>query len=221
VLPLSVAVCGRSWAAERKRYCPELDVVTAPAFRYRRVWRERKEKQAAASFLVLIILPLDLENALGLLKFAVELPGRPEAKAYSFLLKPHPALPVDVLLSRSGLSLPSSLAVVKGDFSAYLEQTDAIVGNASSTLLEAVAWGIPVVVAGSLAGITHNPIPATISQDIWRLCYTTEEIAAALEHFRSMTDADRQRLAAIGRDVCAGYFEPVTREGVRSFLRLP
>jgi len=220
VLPLSVAVCGRSWVAERKRYCPEVDVMIAPAFRYSRVWRERSVTQAAADFQVLIVLPLDVENAVDLLKSIIELAGRPEMERLSFLLKPHPALSMDSLLARSCFSLPSSLTVVKGDFFEYLEQASVIIGNASSTLLEAVACGIPVIVAGSLTGVSHNPIPEAVPQDIWRLCYTAEEMAEALEHFRSMTDADRKRLVAIGRDVRAGYFEPATREAVCSFLRL-
>ena len=95
-----------------------------------------------------------------------------------------------------------------------------MLGNTSSTCLESLALGIPVVIIGSQSGLTQNPIPENVNKDIWRICYTPEELSDAISHFLNISDEERDILKKIGEEIREMYFEPVTREGVRKFLRL-
>jgi hypothetical protein len=220
VLPHCVAVCGRSLIEERKQFCPDLDVKMAPAFRYMRVWKERTGRKKSEGSRVMILLPLEMESAADIVRSAIELPGVLPSGSIRFWLKPHPAARLETVLHRAGLSLPPELQVIEGDFSEYLEQMDVLMGNTSSTILEAIAWGIPVVIIGDRHGITRNPVPDSVPRDMWCLCYTKEEMAEAISRYTGRSAEERIRGEAIGREVREHYFEPVTRESVRAFLRL-
>jgi len=115
--------------------------------------------------------------------------------------------------------LPAALRVVEGDISAYWGQVDLIIGNTSSALLEAAAMGIPVIIIGSLHGITNNPMPESLPQDIWRLAFTKEEILTSLRSFMSCSSEDKHRFVETGRAIREGYFTPITRASVLKLLR--
>lgn len=220
VLPHTIAVCGHAMVEERRQFFPELDVVTAPAFRYMRAWNNRAVKEKSDDLRVLIPLPLETDSAAGIVSAAIEFICLLPPSSVQFWLKPHPAAHLEKILHRVGMSMPPEIKVVEGDFYEYLEQVDMLMGNVSSTTLEAIAWGIPVIIVANRYGITHNPIPETVPDDMWRLCYTKEEMGEAISRYAARSTEDRMRSAAIGRLVRELYFEPVTRESVRTFLRL-
>ena len=95
-----------------------------------------------------------------------------------------------------------------------------MISNGSSTCLETAAKGIPVIINRSQSGLTQNPIPQSINEVIWRLCYTAEELLEAITYYANRDDETIRRHEEIGRRIRAEYFEPVTPEGVRRFLRL-
>ena len=53
---------------------------------------------------------------------------------------------------------PEVFEIADGNFTESISQADLMVGNASSTSMEALAYGVPVIIAGSRRGITQNPI---------------------------------------------------------------
>ncbi len=219
VLPHAVAVCGPKLVAERKRFCRDLQVETAPAFRYMNLWKEGGKKTEAPFFRVLIILPLETQSATDILQLAIETVVSCDMENIRFLLKPHPALRLDTICDHKH-SLPSALRIVEGDISQYWEQVDLIMGNTSSALLEGAAMGIPVIIVGSLHGITNNPIPETLAKDIWRLAFTKEEVLSSLRFFMSCSSEDKQRFVEMGREIREGYFSPTTRASVLRLFRI-
>jgi hypothetical protein len=221
VLPHVIAVCGKALIEERKQFCTTINVITGPAFRYMKAWDRRQGRNPGQQFTILILFPITINNAVNILKETVRLSEILNQDNVRFFLKPHPVTRLELILKHARLSLPSQIRVVEGDLSEYILEADVVVGNTSSSFLEAVAMGIPVIIVGDRSGITYNPIPEAVSQDIWALCYTAEEMVEAIRRFISYSHEDRRHLEDIGRDIRKSYFEPVTRESVRSFLRLP
>jgi CDP-glycerol glycerophosphotransferase (TagB/SpsB family) len=186
-----------------------------------KAWDRRQGRNPGQQFTILILFPITINNAVNILKETVRLSEILNQDNVRFFLKPHPVTRLELILKHARLSLPSQIRVVEGDLSEYILEADVVVGNTSSSFLEAVAMGIPVIIVGDRSGITYNPIPEAVSQDIWALCYTAEEMVEAIRRFISYSHEDRRHLEDIGRDIRKSYFEPVTRESVRSFLRLP
>ena len=96
-----------------------------------------------------------------------------------------------------------------------------LIGNTSSTCVEALGRGVPVIVIGSQSGLTQNPIPCEIEQDIWRLCYTPAEVADAIHGYQTRTPEKVSEHIRLGSEIRQRYFEPATRDSIRMFLRLP
>ena len=68
--------------------------------------------------------------------------------------------------------------------------------------------------------MVYNPIPETITDDIWRLCYSSEEIKKAIQFYKSRSPEEIKKHEVAEKKIREEYFEPVTKEGVRRFLEL-
>jgi hypothetical protein len=109
---------------------------------------------------------------------------------------------------------------VEADFEECLEGANLLISSMSSTCLEAMAKGIPVIVVGNRFGLTHNPIPEAVQGDLFRLCFTRKELADAIKTFHSRSQEEVRKQERIGIKIREEFFEPVTVEGVRHFLEL-
>ena len=135
------------------------------------------------------------------------------------MLKPHPTVSADNIKRAFGVNWPSLFEFVEGDFNNCVEKSNLLISNASSVCVEALAKGISVIVVGSQTGLTQNPIPETITEDIWKLCYTPEEMANAIEFYAFRDDEKVKYHKMIGKKIRENYFEPVTRNSVYNFLQ--
>ncbi len=84
--------------------------------------------------------------------------------------------------------------------------------------METLAKGIPVIIVGNSHGLTQNPIPETITDEIWRLCYSPQEVANAIQFYQTSSPEKIKEHEKIGKRIREEYFEPVTKEGGREFL---
>ena len=137
------------------------------------------------------------------------------------MIKFHPTHSPKIIQKSIDEHCPSYFEFVTENFNECVERSNVLISNASSVCLETLAKGIPVIVVGSKCGLTHNPIPDKITEDIWRLCYTPKEISEAIRFYSNLDENETKRHEYIGRKICADYFKPVTRESVRQFLNLP
>ncbi len=221
IVPKECGVIGAGHIALMKEFYPLLPVTVAPAFRFGGVWRERSAWPDAGTSSVLIALPITLRDSVEILRVVLPFCASAASSHLRFRIKAHPSISTDAILQSLGVPLPPGMEFVDGDFNNWVERSHVLIGNSSSTCVEALAKGVPVVIIGSLSGITQNPVPDTIREDIWSLCYTPGEVAAALERYLHRDEQTMQRHEDIGKRIRADYFEPVTAEGSRRFLKLP
>lgn len=221
VIPHRIAVTGPSLVARVREFCPELEVEVMPAFRFGGVWKTRVTEGGRSRFTVLAALPLMARESREILDRLLEAcAAMCEASSWHVLIKPHPAAQAAVLLRRLSRRLPSGCELVSGDLDALLSSADVLVSSASSACLQALASGVPVVVLGSLAGLTQNPIPCGTDKRVWHLCYTADELHAVLRRIASQSLYERTQVREIGLALRERLFAPVTRESVARLLRL-
>ena len=221
VLPNVLAVCGKGFIYQRKVFCPELEVITTPAFRHAGVWKEASTRPDPNHTTVLIALSLLVEECIISLRACIDAVMLGLPPNVRFWVKPHPAAKsIEKLMVQDGITLPSNFTVIDGDFREWAEKADIIVGNESSTVLEALARGIPVIVIGNTSGITMHCVPDAVPLGLWQLCYTPSELAGAIKFFINRDDEDLQRHKKIAETIREQYFEPVTQKGARKFLLL-
>jgi hypothetical protein len=219
VIPHKVAVIGMGLVQSACRFCSDLDVCVAPAFRFQHVWQKRKYLPNEKVYTILVALPIVISEAVYILKLLAC--GNNNGASIQFWIKPHPATSEAQIKAAYGVTEAEQFKFVSGDFKDYVEKSNMLImSSASSTCMETLAKGIPVIIVGNRYGLTHNPIPKTITEDIWRLCYSPEEIAKSIQFYKSCSSEKIKEHEEIGKRIREEYFEPVTREGVREFLEL-
>jgi hypothetical protein len=219
VIPSKVAVIGKGMVQSARRFCSDLDVCITPAFRFQHVWQERKYFPSENVYTILVALPIMIGEAVHILKLLAHSANKRTDNVY-FSIKPHPTTSQTQIQAAFGDEWPERFKFIVGDFNDCVEKSNLLISSASSTCMETMAKGIPVVVVGNNSGLTHNPIPETITSDIWRLCYRTQEIADAIQFYQNSDPGKIKDYKKIGKRIREDYFEPVTRKGVREFLKL-
>ena len=219
IVPNAIAVVGNGLKKQTKRFDSTLNVIAAPAFRFKSVWDLKEIRKTKDKKIVLIALPIAMKESIDILELVVSAVKMGKYDNIKFQIKPHPVLDINKLKSEFG-NLPNNFEFIEGDFKDCVAKTTMVLGNASSTCMETLAIGIPVIIIGSQSGLTQNPIPENVNKDIWRICYTPEELSDEINHFLNISNEERDNLGKIGEEIRSLYFEPVTREGVRKFLRL-
>ena len=88
-----------------------------------------------------------------------------------------------------------------------------MMGNASSTCMEALARGRFVLIVGNLHGLTQNPIPDSIPKELWKICYTCNDTAKALQQFSkiNISKVDYQSIRY-------NYFTPLTKDNLNNLV---
>lgn len=217
-LPDEINVIGKKLINLPLMFYNKLIINVAPAFRFQGVWNKNLQLTVIKKT-ILITLPIAIKESSEILNLINETVIKYKLNKINFHIKPHPALNIEQLKTKF-TNLASNFHFVTGDFTQRLLETSFMIGNTSSTCLETIAIGLPVIVIGSQSGLTQNPIPENIKSDIWTLCYTTEELYKAINFYINQTPQKRQEYIEIGKEIRENYFEPVTPEGVKKFLEL-
>lgn len=220
VIPDEICVVGQGLEENVKKFSSKLKASKAPAFRFSNVYKEYGHNKSKSTN-VLVALPIGMNESIDIIQVLSKAISNYDNIEFNIQIKPHPALKLNKLKELSGDAWLKCFDIVEGDFNEILASSSILIGSTSTTLIESLARGIPVIVVGSQKGITQNPIPKEIKEDIWTLCYTPGEIAGTIDFYTSYKHEKIEEHKKLGREIRAKYFEPVTKEGVRKFLELP
>jgi hypothetical protein len=219
LIPTEIAVVGRGLIEPVKEFCADLKVSAAPAFRFRGVWDERKHFPQKGVYTVLICLPIYMAESVDILKTVAHAAGLIDGNV-RYHVKSHPTHRPRDIKNAFGQNWPDGFEFVTGSFKECVEQCDVLIGNASSTCVEALAAGVPVIVPVSRGGLVPNAIPDAVGGDIWRLCVTPRDVSAALKFYMQRGEEKIAAHVEDGKRIRQEYFERVTHTSARKFLKL-
>jgi hypothetical protein len=212
LLPNTLAVMGRALVIPAKEFCPDLQIIIAPAFRFQALLHDRRNEPSTAWFTVLISLPLmkkESKAIIAMLVCAAEMLNKVTSRPCRFHIMIHPATQkmaiIDEVVRES-----SAFKLIDGNFDRELDYADALVSTASSTCVQAIARGIPVAVVGSPGLLTQNPIPKTIDARLWQVCYSAEDLYSLLRSYANLGLKDITQLRKLGSDCRSEFFEALT-----------
>ncbi len=220
VVPDTIAMTGRKLLGPLNEFCGNFSAVTAPAFRFSAIWRKRRFYPDPDHFTILASLPIGRNDIEAIVMVIVAAAAKIDDQKIRFRIKPHPSFSVAAIKAMFSVAWPDSMSFVTGSMNDHLEESDLFVSNASSSCIESLVLGVPVIVVGNRDGISANPIPKDMVPELWRECFDDSEFLDALARYRNM---DAKTVAAnreLGTAIRADYFEPVTPEGSRKLLGL-
>jgi hypothetical protein len=220
VIPDTVAVQGEGTIATVREFLPDLDVMVIPAFRSQDVWDHRTAAMPA-EFSVLITLPISPHSSLRIIHRLIGVTASLLAagRAIRLVVKPHPTMSVERLLEGLEVELPDALVFTEEkSFPRLLERVHVLITEASSSCLEALACGVPVIIIENEEGLTFDPVPKTIPTDLYRKTRSQAQLLGALTHYRTASRDATRRQERQGQRIKELYFEPITREGIDRFM---
>ena len=135
------------------------------------------------------------------------------------LIKPHSDLNLHKFKS-SLFHCPQNFEIITDSFLKTIRKASIVIGQASSTTVEALQYGVPVIVVASQRGLTYNPIPENIPKTCWEFCHTSEELLIAIQKFLNVSTEEIYIRRETSNWIKDQYFESVSEEGIRSFLKL-
>ena len=220
LLPQTLAVIGSAMIGQAKEFCPDMQVMAAPAFRFQAAWRNRSSEPDNEWFTILVPLPLLKSECIAILTMVKQAAKMIEGSAQRpcrLWIKPHPAWrrkDIDNIVP----TLPQNFRVIDGSFDEAMDGADTLVSSASSTCVQAVAQGIPVAIVSRSGFPTKNPIPSFVDTRLWTVCHTASDLAVALARYANFGIDDKKKLMNLACGYRTALFEPVTPGSVRSLL---
>lgn len=225
VIPTVFAVQGKGTIETIKEFMEDAEVVVMPSFRSQHVWDNilsiNKVKKSQLDFIILVTLPIGGHMTAKILQ---KLSDACESinscgKNVQFIIKSHPAFLFTENVNNLISNLPPYFSVTdEKSFPFLIKRADLLVSEASSTCLEAVACGVPVIVVQNDEGLAHNPFPAKIPIHLYSNIRTADELSKALNCYIKMTDNEVEKQISDAKWVRENYFEPISVEGVHNLL---
>jgi hypothetical protein len=217
VLPTELAVMGNGYAASRRRYCPELRVVTAPAFRFGHLWRD-----CGVSFsqrqTILVGLPIDTAVATELLQCVFSLPQNFwQSLGLELRIRPHPASPLHSLGLPEDTILHLEELIDTRPFADAIDNSRVFVGTMSSTCLEALVRHVPVIIF-QVPGSDFNTIPPDAPGGMVALFSSGGELEGLIRQFALGAQSIASSTSKDIDSLRARYFLPSDERAVTQFF---
>lgn len=214
VLPDIYAVVGVNLIDSVKEFCPDIKVISSPAFRFNELYSKRTNFPEN-EFTILVALPIDFKHSLILLNTLIAFKNK-LPKNYVYLVKPHPTYSSDLI--RLHIDKADSYFLFNEDsFNSCLEKSNLLISSMSSAAMESLAKGIPCIIKCNSSEFYRIPIPRTIPELIWKLCLTEEEMFDAIKYFATM---DKNLIEKESFKIRETYFTKVTKDNVSDFFHL-
>lgn len=220
LLPKELYVSGKGCIEPSKFFSKKVDFKVAPDFRHAYIWKERTIFPESGKFSLFLSLPITSQDIQSILQMTAELVKFKLPENFKIIFKCHPSQSLEYIQSLYGGKLPKIFELANGDFQSNLERSDLAVSNNSSTPLEIIARGVPVIILANKFGFTNNPIPENVDNRIWRVCYTVDEYYDSIIYYSSLNEMEKNELYELGKEIRNQFFEPITREATREFLKL-
>lgn len=225
VIPTVFAVQGKGTIETIKEFMEDAEVIVMPSFRSQHVWDNilsiNKVNKSQLDFIILVTLPIGEHMTAKILQ---KLSDACESinscgKKLQFIIKFHPAFLFTENVNNLISNLPPYFSVTdEKSFPSLIKRADLLVSEASSTCLEALACGVPVIVVQNDEGLAHNPFPAKIPSHLYSNIRTADELSKALNCYIKMTDNEVEKQISDAKWVRENYFEPISVEGVHNLL---
>lgn len=181
VAPSENWVCGESLKPVISRFDTLGHYSAVPALRYAHL--HHSPPVLILGNTLLVLLTYSSEESMAILDCVMPLCVKEEAVAPRFVVKTHPDMNALLFRQKAEQRFPAlSMNTVEWSVSKVGELFPAarvVVTSGSSSAIEAVCRGIPVVLIGRQAGLNFNPLEE-VDAKIWAIAYTPDELKIAI-----------------------------------------
>jgi hypothetical protein len=138
---------------------------------------------------------------------------------YKIVIKCHPDMPFEIISKHLNIKLPGHFTVTNKPVAELLEESDVLLYTCSTTCVEAIAAGVPVIHVESDLMIDLDQLD--FNPKLRPSARTPEEILNSVEKAISMNEKELSRKRKIWGKVVRNLFGEVNESTYRLFLRDP
>ena len=222
VIPDFFAIQGKSTEITLKEFMPDMKIILIPSFKSQYVWNFKRTKVNHNNKIILIPLPISIKSSRVIIERLVEVfkLNSFESSQIILLFKPHPAQSLKKLKADL-VDFPNYISfTLEKSFIKLLTSASVLITEASSTCLEAMACGVPVIMMENQEGLTYDSIPSSISDEIYRKVRTENQLIQAIDYFIFLDIEATGKLELIGKEVRKNYFEPISQRGINRLMKI-
>jgi len=207
-LPDIMYVPGKAGNALRKSVCTKLLVKISPAFRFSHVFNI-KDLRSKKLPIILVALPMMMSESKNIIKSIIGIEESLKVNV-RLIIKLHPSNTIKDFF----VSVPeaNNLEITDNNMHQLLELCSVMISSTSSACVEAVSVGIPVAIYGNRYGVTLNPIPENVPNEIWEVFYTKSQLVLFIN--QALVKKSRH-------SIVNDLFHPISKEGARELFTLP
>lgn len=219
VAPSDNWVCGEALKAVVALYAPPGEYHVMPALRYSHLYRAPGAADKADA--LLILLSHSQEESLGIMDRVAPILNGAAQWGLRVVVKTHPDMDAGRFRNRLINHFPGShfmrIEWTDRKLAELLPAARVVVTSGSSSALEAVCRGVPIILVGRVAGLDYNPLE-WVDGRMWDSVYTSEQLTAAVSrHLRDTVEAveEKRRLADA---IKLNFFLEASEENMARFL---
>ncbi|MDO8140630.1 MAG: hypothetical protein Q6358_03950 [Candidatus Brocadiales bacterium] len=166
---------------------------------------------------ILVLLSFNIAEAVELLEILKA--GLNQIRGdINILIKGHPDYDSKNLVRAFGVrNWPSRYEIFHGSLPDALRQVSLVLSSGSSSMIEAVSKGVPVIFLGRQTGLNHN-ILSNLNMDIVTECYSTMELINAINKYVNLSSVKIKEYKNMGKKIRELFFTPVNEKTMEPFL---
>jgi hypothetical protein len=220
LLPFEIAVTGKSLIERTKKYSKKLNVIIAPAFRFKHLWEQNTFKIDKDCFTILITLSQFQDQTINMLKMVQQFAENSNIANIRYLVKPHPSIEEKKIKKWWREKWPKNFIIIEGDFSEILLKSNLLISGMSSVCLETIAMGVPLIIIENISGLQFNSVPEKLSSDMLKKCHSSLDLEKSINYFQSKGIDDVSKNNEMASNIKKNYFKKVTKDSVSDFLNI-
>lgn len=173
-LPDEICVIGKSYKKEKLAQCGDLNITTAPAFRFQEIIElNQKNRDKIKKNRVVVALPLFINSCSEIIRLCQDVANT--LNEMEFIIKYHPAHNQKEIKGLVKIT-SNKIEFTEKRIRDLLETASILISEASSVCMEAAVLGIPVAIVGSHIGPTMNPLEDLVPNRAWEVVYNKEDL---------------------------------------------
>ena len=221
LIPKKIAVIGKESVPIVKTYTSSFETIITPAIRNIGVWQEYKKNQGE-QYQIFIAFSGMIQSSFKAVKIFVNLFQNNQEKlsGIQIVMKVHPLFFTEqTVLDAIGGAFPHSFRFINDDIHQILDQSHlAVACGRGTSAMDILARGCPLITVSDEDGLFDNPIPEAIPEGVWKACHDEEDLLQAIQFFRKRSNEEVVNHQEQMKKIRSDYFEPVSKEGVKSLF---
>jgi len=223
VIPKVFALQGPKTISSVKEFIPQLNTLLIPAYKAEYVWKRTNLIGSDKSKNIIVTLPIAIDISDYIISIIFDVCDNEICleNNFKFIIKPHPTRTLKDVYPNYLKTIPKNVVFNCNEtFSRLLYSANTLITEASSTCLESISIGVPVILIKRKGSLFHNPLPEGIDDELFKICSSADELIEALKIYIFMNNIEREKLINKGHLVRENYFQPITKEGTNRFMDL-